>query len=262
MDFIPIQQMLTGAIGGAITSGLLKGPINSVENYWNIFAGHFSEEKLLMIRAKQEQNLMIYKENLAKNISKIEPDNFKNPELNIIGPALEASKYYIENEDMRNMFAKLLASSMDSSKDDVIHNSFVEIIKQLSPEDAKNLLFLSASQFSPIVQIKAKFSNKAGESILEDNYLLTDRGHSPQTKISIDNLERLGLIKVSYANSLVQYNIYQNYIDTILRIKIDQVKESNHAQTDESLLLDEPYILKGIVGLTSFGKSFNSVCID
>ena len=257
-----ILPMVISALGGASAAGAFKGPVETLNDLWYINFGHTSSEKAQRLRAKQEADIQDYAQKTTIEVSKISEENIQEPKLNILGPALESSKYYIEDEDMRSMFAKLLASSMDSSKDDVIHNSFVEIIKQLSPEDAKNLLFLSASQFSPIVQIKAKFSNKAGESILEDNYLLTDRGHSPQTKISIDNLERLGLIKVSYANSLVQYNIYQNYIDTILRIKIDQVKESNHAQTDESLLLDEPYILKGIVGLTSFGKSFNSVCID
>lgn len=256
------KDLAISILGGAASAGLLKGPIQTINDLWYINFGHTASEKAAKIKLNQDLNVQEYGKETAKEISLIPDENIQEPKLNILGPALEASKYYIEDKEMRSMFAKLLASSMDSSKDDVIHNSFVEIIKQLSPEDAKNLLFLSASQFSPIVQIKAKFSNKAGESILEDNYLLTDRGHSPQTKISIDNLERLGLIKVSYANTLVQYNIYQNYIDTILRIKNDQVKESNHAQTDESLLLDEPYILKGIVGLTSFGKSFNSVCID
>lgn len=147
MDVITLQQMLTGAIGGAVSSGLLKGPIDTVENYWKIFVGHYSEEKLLKIRAKQEIDVNLYKEELAKNMSKIEPRNFKEPEMNILGPTLEASKYYIEDEKMRSMFSKLLAASMDKSKDDKVHNSFVEIIKQLSPEDAKNLVFLGSKQY-------------------------------------------------------------------------------------------------------------------
>ena len=131
-DFIALQPALTGAISGAISSGLLKGPIKTVENYWNIFVGSYAEEKLLKIQAKQEYNLQLYRDELASGISKIEPDNFQDPAMNILGPTLEASKYYIDEKEMRKMFANLLASSMDKSKNNVVHNSFVEIIKQLS----------------------------------------------------------------------------------------------------------------------------------
>ncbi|WP_415843021.1 Abi-alpha family protein [Staphylococcus aureus] len=34
----------------------------------------------------------------------------------LLGPALEASKFYISEKTLSNMFAKLIASSMDAQK--------------------------------------------------------------------------------------------------------------------------------------------------
>ncbi len=57
--------------------------------------------------------------------------------MSIVGPALEASKYYFDEKEIRNMFANLIASSMDSTYNGLVQHSFVEIIRQLSPYDAK-----------------------------------------------------------------------------------------------------------------------------
>ena len=49
-----------------------------------------------MLRAKQHANIEAYKNQLLKEASSINPENLKEPELKILGPALEASKYYID----------------------------------------------------------------------------------------------------------------------------------------------------------------------
>ena len=70
----------------------------------------------------------------------------RDPSLAVVGPAIEASKFYIEEEDMREMFANLIAASMDDRLTNEVHSSYVEIIKQLSPLDAQNLIYLNKGQ--------------------------------------------------------------------------------------------------------------------
>ncbi len=82
--------------------------------------------------------------------------------MSIVGPALEASRYYIEEEELRKMFAKLIASSMNKNKSEIsiTHPSFVEIIKQLTPLDAQILDFIiNNNQTAPIVRIGIKYPN-------------------------------------------------------------------------------------------------------
>ena len=86
--------------------------------------------------------------------------------MSILGPALEASKFYIEEEDIREIFASLLAASFDSSKSSLLHHSFVEIIKQLSPLDARNLKFIAQKQRCPVAKYLLEFET-GSQSLLK-----------------------------------------------------------------------------------------------
>lgn len=271
-QLIALQPALTGALGGAISSGLLKGPIKTVEDYWNIFVGSYAEEKLLKIQARQEHNLQLYRDELASSISKIDPDNFQDPKMNILGPALEASKYYIDEEEMRRMFANLLASSMDESKNDIVHNSFVEIIKQLSPLDARNLLSFQHQIASPIVRLATIKNNRKTKShVLSNIYWKSseqeefDMEYSHIISSSLDNLQRLGLISIGYESQLVAEDSYSDFKKLPLYQEfIDFNKEYNNSsdvQNNPNLQIVDHEIIKGIIELTDFGTNFCDSCI-
>lgn len=271
-QLIALQPALTGALGGAISSGLLKGPIKTVEDYWNIFVGSYAEEKLLKIQARQEHNLQLYRDELASSISKIDPDDFQDPKMNILGPALEASKYYIDEEEMRRMFANLLASSMDESKNDIVHTSFVEIIKQLSPLDAKNLLSFQQSFASPIVRLDTIRKNrKAKTRALSNIYWISseqkefDIERSRIISSSLDNLQRLGLISIGYESHLVAEGSYSDFQKLPLYQEFlefyKNYNNTRNAQDNPNLQIDNYEIIKGIVELTDFGTDFCNSCI-
>lgn len=93
-------------------------------------------------KVKRAIYLEDYKKKIVDNILCIPEDSLIEPSTRIVGPAIEASKYFIEEEYCRDMFAKLIASSCDSSKSPSVHPSFPEVIKQLTPLDAKFLTLL------------------------------------------------------------------------------------------------------------------------
>ena len=86
-----------------------------------------------------DENLKLYKEKIQQGVSNLSEDNLQTPSMNIIGPAFEASKYYFEEKQYREMFARLIVSSCDKSKNPYIHPSFVETIKQMTALEAKIL---------------------------------------------------------------------------------------------------------------------------
>ena len=93
-----------------------------------------------MGKKQQHRHSLNFEDYVSKIQNKTQeiPEEFlQEPKLNIVGPALEASKYYIDSEILREMFANLISSSVDSRKSSKTHPSFVEIIKQLSSLDAK-----------------------------------------------------------------------------------------------------------------------------
>jgi hypothetical protein len=56
------------------------------------------------------------------------------------------------------MFAKVIAASMDNRKANQVHSCYVEIIKQLSPLDAQNIVILKDRQ-KPVAEYRYKRSD-------------------------------------------------------------------------------------------------------
>ena len=84
-----------------------------------------------------EQIEMFVEEGVKKKFERIPEERRKSPEPEIAVPLLQALTYTAQNETLRDMYINLLANSMDSDKEKVVHPSFVEIIKQMNTLDAK-----------------------------------------------------------------------------------------------------------------------------
>lgn len=249
-EFLPL---ITGAIGGATTAGVFRGPVKTLEDYWYITFGHSASEKAEKLRVKQEVNSELLKKQLLTEVSKIEEPNIQEPPLQILGPTLESSKYYIEEEEMRNMFAKLLASSMDKSKNDMIHNSFVEIIKQLSPLDAQLLKYIvDFPERFPLT--KAVLSNKLGlgHKVLIPIYFFTDEyPNIEKNATSLSNLDRLGLIDMKF-DTWIGSGHYND------------IQKSEQATILKKANSNEDYSVKfhnGVIDITPYATNFIKTCM-
>lgn len=141
-----------------------------------------------------------YKKQIAKKIAEIPEENLIEPPVRIVGPAIEASKFFIEETTCREMFAQLIASSCNSAVSGAVHPSFPEIIKQLSPLDARFLLLFKKQSTFPIVELTEKDTN--GKLTPYPNLLFdfmavpndfTDLEHLELSK-TVDMLIRFGLL--------------------------------------------------------------------
>ena len=88
---------------------------------------------------------------------------------------MEASKYYFEEKELREMFSKLIVCSLNSSKSNMVHPSFIEIIKQLSSTDA--ILLKKISEYNDFIPA-------IGCSIVMKIKGLKVMGQAPQEKTS------------------------------------------------------------------------------
>ena len=77
MDITPFLPLITGALGGATTAGVFKGPIQTLEDWWYINFGYNKSSQAEMLRAQQEANVEALKEQLLSDVSKIEPKTLK-----------------------------------------------------------------------------------------------------------------------------------------------------------------------------------------
>ena len=205
---------------------------------------------------KREEYLNDYKKKISKKLKEIPEDNLVEPSIKIIGPAIEASKYYIDDDFCREMFAKLIAATCDSRVNECTHPSFIEIIKELSVLDAKFLLIFIENNTYPMVELEEHhIDGKLTPylfSIVDFKGVKNEFQVIEQVRLSkvLDNLLRLGIIK---KNSAV---LELNYDYNLLK------KHPIYNMCEKTIEKDSKLIMKKYrIELTKFGKDFVKCCI-
>jgi len=88
---------------------------------------------------------------VSGKLKNIPTEDIITPNPMVAGPALEALKYSGHEDTLREMYANLLANALDVNTATNTHPSFVDLIRQLSPSEAKLLLFISKREEYPQV---------------------------------------------------------------------------------------------------------------
>ena len=201
-----------------------------------------------------------FKQELEKGIENIPNDKRVDPPLNIVGPALEAARFYISEDEIRSLFTNLIVCSMCEDKCDAVHPAFVEIIKQLNPMDARILALLHKNRKSyPIANIintklPITSPDTSGHVVFIHNFIpleMVNIKNFKTVEASIDNLIRLNIINVNYISTISDKSIYDSIKNHIV------YKGLVKATLNEFLVGYQ----EGIWSFTTFGDNFAKVCI-
>ncbi|WP_049680554.1 DUF4393 domain-containing protein [Peribacillus loiseleuriae] len=236
----------------------------TISNLWQLGLGSHVDFWTQKQSIRQSNALETYRIQIENKITEIPEDNLVEPQLHIVGPALEASKYYVQNEDLRNMFANLIASSMDITKIEQAHPSFVEIIKQMSPLDAKNLKLFFDNVMHPIVNYKLT-NSKLAENIIKTDVFLGNHevNDIDLNAASLTNLSRLGLITIKYEQYINDETTYEKFKNTDLYLSINDLFNTSSHLNDPFLRNYERIVIqKGVIVTTPYGKNFIKTCVD
>ncbi|WJV43359.1 DUF4393 domain-containing protein [Apilactobacillus kunkeei] len=177
----------------------LPSVVKGIDDIFYLALGQWFDVLSEKQKIKHKKSLEDFKKNIYEEVVKIPKENLKEPDISILGPTLDASKFYIENSELRNMFAKAAASSVDNRLDNYSRSAFVEIIKQLSPTDIK--LIYEIKNKIPIIDIRITIQNdpKFRAEYFKDNVvpdLICEKIKCSYKEVSssIDNLIRLGIV--------------------------------------------------------------------
>ena len=192
---------------------------------------------------------------VAKRLEKIPENQIKTPLPQIAGPALEALKYTGHDENLREMFAKLIATSMDEATAVNAHPSFVEIIRQLNADEAMICRLLKNNADWPIANIHLEEQDGFRDGIRHFSTLgyLASCQFPKLIQRYLDNLERLGLIKIDFDRVFAEKNKYvelESHADFVTFL--DDIKKSGQKSKTE----------RGVISRTIFGKHFLDACVD
>ncbi len=242
----------------ALSMPLAENVGTTIGDLWFLALGGVSQKAALK-RAKYAHDLEKYKNELERELREIPQEQRIEPNTQVVMNALTASQSCIEEESLRSMFAKLIASACDAEKADAVHPAFPEIIKQMSTVDAELLLILGQDDKFPIVNIRAKVENgglMAATNVFIEN---TDRYSLQVQETSVACLVMLGLVEVTYRIHFVNQDRYAPFKTVPLYENIDQTKVFE-IQPGVRVPVIGAELEKGQIGLTGFGRRFLNAC--
>lgn len=162
-----------------------------------VFGGITYKKQELMY--KREVNFQRFKNELTEKINKIPLEERTEPSESIIAPTLEAAKYRIDTDEIRSMFINLIVSSVDDKTSSSVHPAYIEIIKNLSADDALALQILSLGREGSIYMIVSGAENELTfPNNRQFHCVLSSFFGFEKPNIILSSLMRNGLIEIKY----------------------------------------------------------------
>lgn len=202
---------------------------------------------------------------LEEKLKYLPSEQIQTPESYIAIPALIYISYCMDNHELRDMYANLLASSMNKFVKNGVHPSYVEIIKQLCPDEAKILRHIATEEAIPTISVYYCENSGANVRFVKDfsdvGYLTGCERPFDVCKY-MDNLSRLGLIEIpvsspSMYNPLDDEKSYESlekheYIQPYISVNTDTLKSK-----EITLKLIRNHAI-----ITDYGKGFCLICLN
>ena len=158
------------------------------------------------------------------------------------------------------MYANLLANSMNKVVKNGVHPGFVEIIKQLCPDEAKILQHITFEHTIPTITLRYVHNDGGGIDIIKNFSDIGERAgceHPYEIAKYFDNLVRLGLI--FNASGLATLTKKERY---------EPLKNhpylTSKAITEKAIKMgfNKVDFEEGFYKISSYGESFCSICLE
>lgn len=201
---------------------------------------------------ERRKNIIEMLKIFSEEFNKLSEENKKDISVNIVAPIIDGMMTYFEEPNYKEMFAKLLASSFDKTKDNAIRSCFVDIIKQLNSLDAKLLIMLKNGNALPYVKLFGASSDGTLTPYLPDLFIYSQTTNAVDYQVisSLENLVRLNLIVIR--NDII---CFDNDYDYFRATDIYKLREETSLKEGKTLQMR-----KYRVELTNLGNDFISVC--
>ncbi len=201
----------------------------------------------------KENNLEKIKNLLPPNLKNVDPEKIVVPEPYVAVPAIQAISYSMDSDELRELYAKLLAKSMVTDTKDMVHPAYVETIKQLSPNDAKYFTHIFSLKYRPVVNVNLHIPY--GYKILDQHINNFSEGYGNEFHFIVDNLCRLKLIDIK---SRFAYSDDSVYASLLRQVELQYPFEKYKEQYPEALSIEYE---KERIDLTPYGFKFYECCV-
>ena len=186
---------------------------------------------------------------LTDELRDVPSESIVPPLASVAGPALQGIGYSLEEDELRDMYVRLIASAMDGREPGKAHPSYAAIVASLSAAETKYLnLVLGGTH--PLAEIRNGTSDGSGYTVMLTNLLpVVDLATGqivldPKLAEYIVNWERLGLVKTDWGSQLTAAGSYA---------WVDQHPQAAYYR---GFLAGAFQVQNGILQTTPFGAAF------
>ena len=150
---------------------------------------------------------------ISEKLKSIPEEDIITPPPHVAVPAIEALRYTGHDQYLRELYASLLATSMNATAVHKAHPGYVDIIKNITSDEARMLLGFMLYQVFPLIDILSYEKNSINYVIASPDFSHINK-HAFQnrpelTPTYLNNLCRLGLIEIPANQSLSATEKYE-----------------------------------------------------
>ncbi|MCP3959060.1 MAG: DUF4393 domain-containing protein [bacterium] len=182
---------------------------------------------------------------------KVPDERVQTPDPDIAVPALSALRY----SKLREHYAELLATAMDSADANEAHPAFVEILRQLTPDEARIVQALpEVGRHEPLADLDYRDPERGQFTLYRHASTLPTKAECERVESFpqyVDNLCRLGLTEIPAGKALFEGWRY----DPIKELDVFH-RTKEQVPGNYGLLL-----VPKMFGLTVLGGSFRYACM-
>lgn len=208
-------------------------------------------------------------ETLTEKLKNVPPERIVPPSPTLAGPALESLRFAGHDPTLRELYANLLATSMDSEIATNAHPAFVDFLRQMTPDEARIVQLFSSRQSFPVISMilydKADPGGTRFPLFVHFSLLgyEAECAHPELTPNYLDNLVRLGLAEI---NTIYDYESEEPgfYKPLLEHPEFDRLSGPHTSilfsdkEEDKTKRFE---IKKEVLRVTTLGRQFCAACI-
>ena len=198
-------------------------------------------------------------EEMQRKYDKIPVEYQVEPSSYIALKGVNELNYSLDEEHLKEMFENILVSDMDNRKKNKVLPSYIEIVKQLTPDDVKFLKLLKKWDCFCAIEIQLKTNGIYSTTHLDEYYIynyknkdnIEEASIEKANPIVIDTLSYLNLIKNKIGTYYTQKEKEYTYLFDNTKT-LYQFDPNMHTVTYEKCTIE----------FTRLGKDFIDICLS
>ena len=199
---------------------------------------------------------------LGERVSSIPGGRRRAPAFAFAAQALAAS--VSNGATMRERYLNLLAASMDAARADRVHPGFLEVLRQLTPDEARIVSLFQHDGPYPLVSVVSRYKHGATIStVLRQFSLLGELAgceHPRRAPLYVDNLVRLGIAelrRVRLSEDTRMFRAVEEHAEVRAAIAQIEANPSGLARATDTIVAD---LQRSALHVTAFGRQFYEAC--